>query len=158
MERQMKTLLTTLAIGVLLAAPAAAADHSGAWHSIEAKSSWSNGQLPKGFSLTLNLQFSGDTLTYRSLNDTNKDKPGGLTYSAKLDGTPSPIANNARFNQVVVKQRGPDQFEVLEMKDDDVIVGSFWTFSSDGKGFVRRGVGKDAAGKSKAFEEVFERK
>jgi hypothetical protein len=154
----MRTLLSIVALGAALAGSAAAADHSGAWRSIEAKSSWSNGQLPKGFSLTINLQFTGDTLTYRSVNDTNKDKPGGLTYVAKLDGTPSPIANNARFNQVVVKRRGPDQFEVLEMRDDDVIVGSFWTFSSDGKTFIRRGVGKDAAGKSKAFEELFERK
>ena len=154
----MKTLPSALAIGALLVTPAAAADHSGAWRAIEAQSSWSNGQLPKGFSLTINLQFSGDSLTYRSVNDTNKDKPGGLTYTAKVDGTPSPLANNARFNQIVVRKRGPDQFEVLEMKDDDVIVGSFWTFSSDGKTFIRRGVGKAADGKSKAFEEVFTRK
>ena len=135
----------------------AATDHSGSYHSVEAKSSWSDGQLPKGFSLTITVKFSGDSLTYHSANDTNKAKVVGLDFSTPLDGTPSPVANQARYNQISVKKLGADDFQVLEMKDGDVIVGSFWTFSPDGKSFVRRGVGKDPTGKSKAFEEYFVR-
>ena len=135
----------------------AATDHSGSYHSVEAKSSWSDGQLPKGFSLTITVKFSGDKLTYHSANDTNKVKVVGLDFSTSLDGTPSPVANQSRYNQISVKRLGPDNLEILEMKDGDVIVGSFWTFSPDGKSFVRRGVGKNPAGKSKAFEEYFVR-
>jgi hypothetical protein len=135
----------------------AATNHSGSYHSVEAKSSWSDGQLPKGFSLTITVKFSGDKLTYHSANDTNKSKVVGLDFSAPLDGTPSPVANQSRYNQISVKKLGPDDLEILEMKDGDVIVGSFWSFAPDGKSFVRRGVGKDPAGKSKAFEEYFAR-
>jgi hypothetical protein len=41
------------------------------------------------------------------------------------------------------------------MKDGDVLVASYWAFDRDGKGFVRRGVGKDASGKSHEYEEFY---
>ena len=134
----------------------AATDHSGSYHSVESKSSWSDGKFPKGFSLTISVKFTDDKLSYQSANDTDKGKVVGLTFTAPLDGTPAPVANQTRFNQVSVKRLGPNDLEILEMKDGDVVVGSFWTFLPDG--FVRRGVGKDPAGKSKAFEEYFARK
>ena len=68
------------------------------------------------------------------------------------------MLHNARFNQVSVKKIGPGQLEILEMKDGDVLVGSNWDFSADGKTFVRRGIGKDADGKSHEFEEIYELK
>jgi hypothetical protein len=137
--------------------PAMAADHSGSWHSVESKSSWSNGEFPKGFSLTITVNFTDNQVVYHSANDTDKNKVAGLDFTASLDGTVSPIANQSRFNQISVKKLGPDELEILEMKDGDVIVGSFWTFSKDGKMFVRHGVGKAPDGKSKAFEEFFEK-
>jgi hypothetical protein len=45
----------------------------------------------------------------------------------------------------------------MKMKDDDVIVGEFWTFLRDRRTLVRRGVGKNATGKSRVFEEYFVR-
>ena len=147
-----------LALGALLVGPAVAdPDHSGAWHSVAAKSSWSNSQFPKNFSLTINVQFSDNKIVYHSVNDTNKNAVANLDFTAPLDGTVAPLPNNARFNQVAVRMQGPNEMEILEMKDGDVVVGSFWTFSADGKTFVRRGVGKDAAGKSHEFEEYFTR-
>jgi hypothetical protein len=137
----------------------AQADHGGSYHSVESKSGWSNGELPKGFSLTITVKFADGKLTYHSANDTDKRNILGLDFTAPLDGTVTPIANitQSRFNQISVKTVGPNDLEILEMKDGDVIVGSFWTFSPNGKGFVRRGVGKDPAGKSKVFEEFFEK-
>ena len=152
MKRFCAAVLALVAATVLPAS--AASDHSGSYHSVEAKSSWSDGQLPKGVSLTITVKFSGDK---HSANDTNKAKVAGLDFSTPLDGTPSLVANQARYNQISVKKLSADDFQILEMKDGDVIVGSFWTFSPDGKSFVRRGVGKDPAGKSKAFEEYFVR-
>jgi hypothetical protein len=161
-ERKMRTtqVLGAVALSAILARPAAAqAIHSGTWHSVETKSSWSNGNFPKGFSLTIVLSFSKDTLTYHSVNDTLKDK-GKLfmtDWEAPLDDSVAPVNGGGRFNQVRVRPLGPDQFQVLEQKDGDVVVGQFWTFSSDGKTLVRHGVGKSPEGRSNAFEEFFER-
>ena len=152
-----KTVLILLGLAFASVLPAVAAeDHSGSYHSVESKSSWSDGKFPKGFSLTITVQFKDNQIVYHSANDTDKGKVVGLNFTASLDGTPSAVANQARYNQVSVKKLGPNDLEILEMKDGDVIVGSFWTFLPDG--FVRRGVGKDPSGISKAFEEYFARK
>lgn len=134
------------------------AAHSGSWRAVVSKSRWSTGPLPTGFSLTIDLRFSENQLVYHSTNDTDKNALGGLAFTAPLDGTPERIEHNRRFDRISVRRLGPDDFEILEMKGNDVIVGSFWTFSPDGHSFVRRGVGKAADGTSKAFEEFFERK
>lgn len=153
----MKKITVTTALFLAALSGAQAADYSGAWHSIDDRSSWSDGKFPKGFSLTINLKFEGDKLIYHSVNDTNKSAPAVLDYVATLDGTVAPVLNNARFNQVSIKRLGPNELQLLELKDGDVIVGSFWTFLPDGKTVVRRGVGKSPEGKSKAFEEYFSR-
>jgi hypothetical protein len=36
-----------------------------------------------------------------------------------------------------------------------VIVGEFWTFMADERTLLRRGVGKNMQGRSRAFEEYF---
>jgi hypothetical protein len=80
-----------------------------------------------------------------------------LDYTAPLDGTVAPMLNNARFNQVVVKRIAPNQLEILEMKDGDVLVGAYWIFARDRKSFVRRGIAKGDDGKSHEFDETFAR-
>jgi hypothetical protein len=156
--------LAAICLGpVVLAGPsqlegaAAEPDHSGAWHCIAEKSSWSNGQFPKTFSLTLHISFDEDQIRYHSVNDTNRNTPANLEFTAPLDGTVASLPNNVRFNQVSVRMHGPNELEMLKMKDGDVIVGSFWRFSADGKMLVRRGVDKGADGKSRVFEEYFTR-
>jgi hypothetical protein len=141
---------------VLMSQPASAALHSGSFHSVAAKSSWSNGKFPAKFSLTIDVQFKGNNLIYHSVNDHMPQ--ANLDYAAPLDGKVVPMLHNARFNQVSVKKIGPGQLEILEMKDGDVLVGSYWDFSADGKTFVRRGIAKDADGKSHEFEEFYELK
>ena len=154
----MKPYLGLLALCALVAGPAAAqTGHSGHWHSVEAKSYWSDGQFPKGFSLEIDVTFADNKVVYHSANDTDKSKVGGLDFTAPLDGKAVPVEHQARFNQIAVKQLGPDQLEILEMKDGDVVVGSVWTFSKDGKSFFRWGVGKAPDGKSKAFNEYFQK-
>ena len=151
--------LTILALAILICGPAAAAeaDHSGVWRYVAAGSHWSTGDLPKEFSLQIEMNFARAKLTYVSVNDTDRNKIGRLEFVAPLDGTVVPIENQARYNQVSVKRTGPNELEILQLKDGDVIVGSFYTFSPDGKTFVRRGVGKSPEGKSKAYQETFQR-
>lgn len=141
-------------------APAAAtgvAKYDGKWHSVPAGTYWSDGKLPAGFSLTIELKFSANKLVYASVNDTDKARPMALTYTATLDGTTLALPGQARYNQVSVKQLSANEFQLLKSKDGDVIVAEFWTFYPDGKTLVRRGVGKSPEGISKAFQETFKR-
>lgn len=139
------------------AAAASATRFNGKWHSTPQGTYWSDGKLPAGFSLTIELTFGPNQLLYSSVNDTNKAKPMGLSYTATLDGATLPLTGQARFNQMAVKQTSANEFQLLKSKDGDVIVAEFWTFYPDGKTLVRRGVGKSPEGVSKAFQETFVR-
>lgn len=151
-------LIVLFLIGMVLAASASAASpFDGAWHSNTSKSFWSNGPMPAGFSLTIHLKWTPTTLTYHSVNDTDKAKPMISDFVAPLDDKVAPFPSNARFNQVRIKRLGERTFQVLEQKDGDVIVGQYWEFSKDGKSLVRWGVGKGLDGKSKAFLEWFDK-
>lgn len=158
----MKTLLmAALTATALTASPLAAlaaGPHDGAWESVVAKSFWSDGKLPKDFKLTVNMKFSDNKLEYHSVNTTMPDKPYISDHVTTLDGVPTVFADQARFNQVAVLQTGPNDLQILKMKDGDVIAGEFWTFSPDGKMAIRRGVGKNPEGHSHAYQEVFAHK
>ena len=154
-----RTLMMALAAGALAmgATPALAAgkSHDGAWESVHEGSYWSDGKLDPKFKLTVNLKFSPNKLEYHSANTTQPDKPYISDHVTTLDGAVAPFPGQARFNQVSVKQTGPDDITILKMKDGDVIAGEFWHFSPDGKTAVRHGVGKSPEGVSKAYEEHF---
>lgn len=155
----MQRALTIVLLILMTAGPAVAeTDFSGVWVYAAKGSYWSSNDLPRQFSLTIDMKFSRDKLTYSSVNDTDKSKIGRLDFVAPLDGAVVPIENQPRYNQVSVKRTGANELEILQYKDGDVIVGSFYTFFPDGKTFVRRGVGKSPQGKSKAYQEYFVRK
>ncbi len=153
-------MIKTLPMIVLLAlaaAPAMAASHDGVYQSNEAKSFWSDGKFPKGFKLSIELKWLPNKLVYHAVNTTNPTKPYINNFEATLDDQVGPLNDNARFNEIRIKQLSPDAFQVLEQKDGDVIVGQHWEFSKDGKTLVRWGVGKAPDGKSKAFLEWFDK-
>lgn len=143
--------------GPALATPLVNTKLNGRYHSTAAGTFWSNNQLPKGFSLAIEMQFEANTIRYHSVNDTDKAKPSGADWSAPLDGTIVPFPGQTRFDQISVLQLGPREFQVLEMKGNDVVVGQYWVFSADGKTLVRRGSGKAADGTTKWFQETFVR-
>jgi hypothetical protein len=147
------------ALALVLSSPVVAADsaHSGTWRIDAKRSSFSNMPFPQNMSLTLKIRIADGRITYGSVNDTNRDKPYLSNFATALDGTPSAFAEQERFDQVAVLQLNPDEFRVLKTKAGDVIVGEYWTFMPDGKTLRRRGVGKNAEGRSRAFEEFFTR-
>jgi hypothetical protein len=151
-----RTFATAFALFAAAPFPATAqAIYDGSYHSVDSKSSWSNGKFPKDFDGTITVHFKDGKLIYHSINVHNPS--AGLDYTAPLDGTVAPMLNNARFNQVAVKRIGPNQLEILEMKDGDVLVGAYWIFARDHKSFVRRGIAKGDDGKSHEFDETFAR-
>lgn len=144
---------------LMLAASAsyAASSFDGAWKSNMTKSYWTNGPMPKGFSLTINLNWTPSELKYHSVNDTNKSKPMTRDFVAKLDDSVAPLPNSERFNEVRVKRLDARSFQVLEQKNGDVVVGQYWHFTEDGKSLFRWGVAKAPDGSSKAFLEWFDK-
>jgi hypothetical protein len=129
----------------------------GTWKINDAKSSRSNGQFPKNMSLTIWLKFDGDKIVYDSTNDTDKDKPMKTHFEAAPDGKVYPFPESSRFNQVQVRRLDKNQYEILEQKDGDVIVGAYWWVSADGKQLIRRGIAKGADGHNKEYEEYFDK-
>jgi len=154
------TRIVMIAAAMLLPWLAAAAepDMSGVWVYTAKDSYWSTNDLPANFSLTIDMKFSADQVTYSSVNDSDKSKIGRLAFVAPVDGAVTPIANQARYNQVSVRRTGPGELEIIQYLNGDVIVASFYTFRDDGKTMVRRGVGKSPEGKSKAYQEYFIRR
>lgn len=130
---------------------------SGVYRSVEARSYWSNGLFPKGFSLTLNMRFEPNFLAYKGVNDTNKDKLYINQFDATLDDATGPIFGNARYNEIRIRQLSATEFQVLELLNGDVIIGQYWCFSQDASTLMRWGVGKAPDGGSKAFFETFTR-
>ena len=154
----MPRIVAIVMLNLMTIVSAVAADMSGVWVYVAKGSYWSTNDLPQDFSLTIDMKFSADKLVYSSVNDTDKSKIGRLAFVAPLDGSVVPIENQSRYNQVSVRRSGADELEIVQYKDGDVIVGSFYTFRPDGKTLVRRGVGKSPEGKSKAYQEYFVRK
>ena len=150
--------LGTMILLTASSALAASDPLDGKWKINDTKSSWSNGQFPPNMSLAIDLKIEGNVMKYHSVNDTMKDKPGMVSnFEAAMDGKPHPFNESTRFNQIQIRPIGPGQYEILEMKDGDVIVGAWWWVSTDGKTLVRRGIGKAADGKSKEYEEYFDK-
>jgi hypothetical protein len=155
-KRQTQIITLSLLVGGWMLA--ADNSYNGSWKIDAPKSSWSNGRFPKNMSIVITLTFTGDELKYHSINDTNKEKqPNYADYTAKMDGKLYPFPNSARFNQVSVRRIGETEMEILEMKDDDVIVGAVYELMPGGKRFVRRGIAKGADGKSHEYEEFFDK-
>lgn len=155
----MKSALIVLGALLMMVASTgfAASPLDGAWHSNMSKSYWTNGPMPKGFSLTIHLKWTPTELQYHSVNDTNKAKPMVRDFVAQLDDKVAPMRDSARFNEVRVKRLDDRSFQVLEQKDGDVIVGQYWHFLENGKSMFRWGVAKSPDGKSKAFREWFDK-
>ena len=148
-----KIALASIFSVAMIGSASAAADYSGTYQSVASKSSWSNGEFPKNFSLMIQVKFEGNKIVYHSVNANSP--AANLDYTAPLDGTVVPMTGNARFNQIRVKKIAPNELEILEMKDGDVLVAAYWIFEKDG--FVRRRVGKGADGKSHEYEEYYTR-
>jgi hypothetical protein len=151
---KLSAMIAGLAFGLALtAAPALAHPIDGAWK--EQHNDTPGITTPANFKLTIWMKVEGDTLHYHSENTTQADKPYISDHVSKLDGTVAPFPDQVRFNQISTLLTEPRELQVLKMKDGDVIAGEFWTFSADGKAAVRRGIGKNAEGKSRAYQEHF---
>jgi hypothetical protein len=116
-------------------------------------SSFSDGTLPKNMTIVIDLNFSINEFNYHSVNNTNKGKPSGTHDTAKLNWKVSQLANNDRYNQVAVRRLKDREFEVLELKDRDVIVGAVYELLPERKRFLHRGIAKAPDSRSREYKE-----
>lgn len=152
----MRAIVAGLALSAIVAVGSAfASPIEGAWQ--EKHNDTPGITTPANFKLIIWMKVDGDTLHYHSENTTQPDKPYISDHVSPLDGKTAPFPNQTRFNEVSTLLTEPHELQILKMKDGDVISGEFWSFSKDGKTAVRRGVGKSAEGKSRAYQEHFVR-
>ncbi len=134
------------------AASAAEPDMSGVWVYTAKDSYWSTNDLPANFSLTIDMKLSADQIVYSSVNDSDKNKIGRLSFVA-----PAGWHGHADRQSVPLQPgvgevgAGPGELEIVQSLNGDVIVASFYTFRDDGKTMVRRGWESLPEGKSKAY-------
>ena len=130
---------------------------NGTWKIDASKSSFSNGKFPKNMSITIQVTIQGEQMIYHSVNDTDKNKPTGIDYTATIGAKASSATGSDRYNTVSVRRLSKNQIEILESKDGDVIVGAIWELFPGGKRFVRRGIAKGTDGRSFEYEEYFDK-
>ena len=134
--------------------------HSGTWRVVEARTWWSDGAPPKGFSLALILQFSGSNFVYRSVNDTDKSKPPHeFQFATTLDGAVQAVPERKAgdFDQISFQQISSNDYRMLRWLKADLVAVQFWAFSANNKELVRRGATKTPTGLWHAYEEWFVR-
>ena len=154
------TSLRILLPALLLGGIVHAADnpYSGTWKIDTPKSNWSDGKFPKNMSLTITMSFQGDVVTYHSVNDTSKERPPSLVdYTARMDWKPAPLQGAARYDKVSVRMLSATQMEVIELKDNNVIVHAIYDLMPGGKRFARRGMAISVDGSSHEYEEFFDK-
>jgi len=131
---------------------------SGTWRVVEARTWWSDGAPPKGFSLALILQFSGSNFIYRSVNDTEKSKPPQeFQFATTLDGAIQTIPGRKAgdFDQISFQRISSSDYRMLRWLKGDLVAVQFWVFSANNKEMVRRGATKTSTGPWHAYEEWF---
>lgn len=159
-----KSLFLATALLIACGTPSAQAegltsDFAGTWVNDNMRSTWSDGHYPTGkMNLAMTVSFSGDHLVYHSVNSTLKNKsPMVIDFDAIMDGKPYPLSGSGRYDVVRARRLENNRIEILEMKNDDLIVGAIWTLEDGGKTLMRWGIGKSPEGKSKAYQEFFTR-
>jgi hypothetical protein len=130
---------------------------NGTWKIDASKSSFSNGKFPKNMSISIKVTIQRDQMIYHSVNDTDKNKPTGIDYTATMDAKAYPATGSDRYNMVSVRRLSKNQLEILESKDGDVIVSAIWELLPGGRRFVRRGIAKGADSRSYEYEEYFDK-
>lgn len=133
---------------------------SGTWRVVEARTWFSDGAPPKGFSLTLFLQFSGNKFVYRSVNDTDKSKPPQeFQFATTLDGAVQGVPDRKAgdFDQISFHEISSNDYRMLRWLKGDLVAVQFWVFSANNKEMVRRGATKTPTGPWHAYEEWFVR-
>ncbi len=134
--------------------------HSGTWRVVEARTWWSDGAPPKGFSLALILQFSGNNFVYQSVNDTDKSKPPQeFQFATTLDGAVQAVPNRnaGDFDQISFQEISSNHYRMLRWLKGDLVAVQFWEFSANNKDMVRRGATRTSTGPWHAYDEWFVR-
>jgi hypothetical protein len=137
-----------LFVGFVATSSANAADdpNNGTWKVNLEKSKYSPGPAPKSGTITIKIE--NGTETYSSEGEDASGKPTNASFTAKTDGTDSPVTGNPYGDTISVKHPSPDHLTVVIKKGGKVTMTVHVVVSADGKTRTATYTGKNADGKA----------
>lgn len=128
---------------------------AGEWKLNPEKSHFSHGELPGSLIVTFAAD-KANAIRYQSKNLV-AGKTGGIMYSARLDGSDSPVTGSASYDAASVTRTGKRTLHIQMKKGGAVVADMIVKVASDGKSFTRKGTAKKGPGEANSFEEWFDR-
>jgi len=127
---------------------------NGTWRLNTAKSTYEPGPGPE--KATVTIQSDGVTSSVKA-ESSYAGKPIVTTYTAKLDGTPSPLQGSPVADMTSVKKIDDHTRDLKTMKGTKAISESRATVSADGKTVTVVGSGMNPKGEPTKFTSVYEK-
>ena len=119
---------------------------NGTWKLNLAKSKFDPGPAPKSSTVTVKIE--NGTETYSSETVNAEGKTMNMAFSAKLDGTDSPMTGNPMGDTISIKHPSPNKLEGSIKHGGKVTVTVHVVVSADGKTRTVTQTGKNADGKA----------
>jgi hypothetical protein len=144
--------LLLLLVGIAATPSVKAADDpsTGTWKLNVAKSKFDPGPAPKGSTVTIKIE--NGTETYSSESTDAAGKTTNMSFSAKLDGTDSPMTGNPTGDTISIKHPSPNKLVGSIKQGGKQTAAVTVVVSADGKTRTVTQTGKTADGK--AFKSV----
>jgi hypothetical protein len=137
-----------LFVGFVAASSARAADdpNNGTWKMNAEKSKYSPGPAPKSSTVTIRIE--NGTEMYSAEGEDASGKPMSASFTAKTDGTDSPVTGNPYGDTISVKHPSPNHLTVAIKKGGKVTMTVHVVVSADGKTRTATYSGENADGKA----------
>jgi hypothetical protein len=136
-----------LLIGIVATSSMRAAEdpNNGTWKINLERSKYNPGPAPKSGTITIKIENGTETYTAEGEDASGKAVKGSFT--AKTDGTDSPVTGNPYGDTISVKQPSPKHLVVTIKKDGKTTMTVHVVVSADGKTRTATYSGKNAEGK-----------
>jgi hypothetical protein len=146
-----------LLAGIAVTSSVRAADDpsNGTWKLNIAKSKFVPGPAPKSDTITVKIE--NDTETYKAEGEDASGKPTDGSFTAKLDGTDTPITGNPLGDTISIKHPSPNRLVAQIKKDGKLTMTVHIVVSADGKTRTATYTGKTSDGKDVHEVRVYEK-
>jgi hypothetical protein len=135
-------------IGIVATSSVRAAEdpNNGTWKMNAEKSKYSPGPAPKSSTVTIKIE--NGTETYSAEGEDASGKPMSASFTAKTDGTDTPVTGNPYGDTISVKHPSPNHLTAVIKKGGKVTMTVHVVVSADGKTRTATYIGKNADGKA----------
>jgi hypothetical protein len=136
-----------LLVGIAATWSVRAADDpsNGTWKLNVEKSKFDPGPAPKSSTVTIKIENGTETYSGETTDAAGKSTP--MSFTAKLDGSDSPVTGNPLGDTIAIKHPSPSKFEATIKSGGKVTVTVHVVVSADGKTRTLTYSGKTPDGK-----------